>query len=185
MAQAVVHELEVVEVDEHHRDVARVALGIYRPAQAVVQEVAVGQAGEGVVVRLVLELHLVALALDRILHRAQQELAVQASLDQVVLRAAFHGRKRDRGVVVSGEHDDGHGGRMRVDLGEGLQAEAVGQRQIEQHECGVAGIQPLEAAQQPVLAMHFERYVGVLGDHLADESRVPGVVLDKEDFMHQ
>ena len=55
-----------------------VALREHRLLEAVVEEVAVGQAGERVVVRLVLELLLVALALDRVLHRAQQQLAVDA-----------------------------------------------------------------------------------------------------------
>ena len=54
------------------------ALRVHRLAQAVVQQVAVRQAGERVVVGLVLELHLVALALDRVVHRAQQQLAVEA-----------------------------------------------------------------------------------------------------------
>ena len=78
MAQAVVDELEVVEVDEHHRHGAPQALTVHRLAQPVVQQGPVRQAGERVVVRLVLELHLVALALDGVLHRAQQQLAVQA-----------------------------------------------------------------------------------------------------------
>ena len=68
---------------------AHVALREHRLAQAVVQQVAVGQPGERVVVGLVLELHLVALALDRVLHRAQQQLAVELALDEVVLRAAL------------------------------------------------------------------------------------------------
>jgi hypothetical protein len=76
-------------------DRARQALRVHRLAQAVVQQVAVRQAGERVVVGLVLELHLVALALDRVLHRAHQQLAVEAALDQVVLRAALHRRERD------------------------------------------------------------------------------------------
>jgi len=81
-----------------------------------VQQVAVGQPGERVVVRLVLELLLVALALDRVLHRAQQQLPVELALDEVVLGAGLDRRERDRLVVVSGEDDDRHLGRMRVDL---------------------------------------------------------------------
>ena len=121
--------------------------------QAVVQQVAVGQAGERVVVGLVLELHLVALALDRVLHRAQQQLAVEAALDEVVLRPALHRGERERLVVVAGEHDDRHRGRVRVDLGEGLQAMAVGQRQVEQHQRGVVRRELLQAVRQAVGAM--------------------------------
>ena len=80
VAEGVVDELEVVEVDEHHRDGARAGAARTPPASAGRSAGAVRQAGERVVVRLVLELHLVALALDRVVHRAQQQLAVELPL---------------------------------------------------------------------------------------------------------
>ncbi len=58
----------MVQVDEYHPDRAQVALREHRLAQAVVQQRAVGQPGERVVVGLVLELHLVTLALNGVLH---------------------------------------------------------------------------------------------------------------------
>ena len=88
--------------------IERVALREHRLLQAVVEEVAVGQPGERVVVGLALELLLVALALDRVLHRLQQQLAVDLALDEVVLRAALHRVERELLVVVAGEHDDRH-----------------------------------------------------------------------------
>ena len=101
VAERVVDDLEVVEVDEHHRDRARVALREHRLLQAVVEQVAVGQPGERVVVRLALELLLVALALDRVLHRLQQQRAVDLALHEVVLRAALHRVERELLVVVA------------------------------------------------------------------------------------
>jgi hypothetical protein len=83
-------------------------LAVHRLAQPVVQQGPVRQAGEGVVVRLVLELQLVALALDGVLHGPQQQLAVEAPLDEVILRPALHRREREVVVVVSGQHDDRH-----------------------------------------------------------------------------
>ena len=183
VAEAVVDELEVVEVHEHHRDGARLALRVHRLAQAVVQQVAVRQAGERVVVRLVLELHLVALALDGVVHRAQQQLAVEPRLDQVVLRPALHRRQRHRLVVVAGEHDDRHRGRVRVDAREGLQPHGVRQRQIQQHQGGLAAGQALQAVRQAIGELQRERRRRVLADHLLDEARVARVVLDQEDVM--
>jgi hypothetical protein len=61
VAQRVVDHLEVVEVDEQHRHA--LALGVQRAAEALEEELAVGQARERVVVRLPGELLLGELAL--------------------------------------------------------------------------------------------------------------------------
>jgi hypothetical protein len=185
VAEAVVDELEVVQVDEHHRHGARRALREHRLAHPVVQQVAVGQAGERVVVRLVLELHLVALPLDGVLHRAQQQLALEPALHQVVLRAALHRRERDRLVVVAGQDDDRHARRVRVDPGEGLEAEAVREREVEQHERRRLLAEQLEAGRQALGAQQGERRARILREHLADEPRVPRVVLDEEDLLDE
>jgi hypothetical protein len=140
--------------------------------------------GERVVVRLVLELHLVALALDRVVHRAQQQLAVEAAFDQVVLRAALYRRERERIVVVAGEHDDRHRRRVRIHFGEGVQAEAVGQRQVQDHQRGLAGRQVLQPDRQAVRDVNAEWRGGIFRDHLADQPGVARIVLDKEDVMH-
>ena len=73
---------------------------------------------------------------------------------------------------------------MRVDLGERVEAETVGQREIQDHERGLARRQMLEALRQPVREMHREGCARVLGDHLADQASIAGVVLDEEDVMH-
>jgi hypothetical protein len=74
---------------------------------------------------------------------------------------------------------------MRVHLGEGLEAQAVGQRQIEEHQPGEARGEPLQPLRQALGALDAERGVGLLRDHLANKAGIPRVVLDQEDFMHQ
>ncbi len=119
------------------------------------------------------------------MHRAQQQLAVEAALHQVVLRAALHRVQRHGLVVVAGQHDDRHGGRMRVHARERFQPEGIGQRQIEQHEPGLAAREVLEAARQAVGGVEVKRRRRVLADHLQDEPRVARVVLDQEDVVHR
>src|SRR6266567_2033970 len=54
VAQAVVDELEIVEVEEDHGDIGVAASsGVHRNLEPVVEEHAIGQAGERVVERLV------------------------------------------------------------------------------------------------------------------------------------
>ena len=55
MPERVVDALEVVEVDEHHRDLTHAA-GLERLAHALGEQRAVGEPGQRIVVGLVLEL---------------------------------------------------------------------------------------------------------------------------------
>jgi 3-methyladenine DNA glycosylase/8-oxoguanine DNA glycosylase len=57
MAEGVVDVLEAVEIDEQDRQSGLVAVGtLQRLVQAVAEQQAVGQAGQRIVVRLVIEL---------------------------------------------------------------------------------------------------------------------------------
>ena len=87
MAQAVVDELEVVQVDEHQRQVVAHARSTrYALRDAVVQQHPVGQAREQVVVGLALQLLLVVAPLGNILHRAlvAQKFALRPAHDMGV-----------------------------------------------------------------------------------------------------
>jgi hypothetical protein len=152
--------------------------------QPVVQQVAVWQPGERVVVRLVLELLLVALALDGVMHRAQQQLAVEAALHQVVLRPAFHRGKGDLLVVDAREHDDRHRRRVRVHPRECFQSARIRQRQVKQDQRGLAVCEGLEPARQAIDVDQPERRPRILPDHLLDQPGVARVVLDQEDVRH-
>jgi len=115
--------------------------------------------------------------------RYQEELPVDLALDEIVLRAALHREERERLVVVAREHDDRHLGRVRVHLREGLEALAVRQRQVQEHELGGLERQHLEPARQPVGAGEPERRGGIFPQHLLDEAGVRRVVLDEEDRL--
>ena len=66
VAEAVVDELEIVEIDEHHRRPAIVARArSHRLRQAILEQDAVGQAGQSVVVGHEMDAIFGALALDR------------------------------------------------------------------------------------------------------------------------
>ena len=118
--------------------------------QAVVQQVAVGQPGERVVVGLVLELLLVALALDRVLHRAQQQLAVELALDQVVLRAALHRVERELLVVVAGQHDDRHLGECAYTLAKVSSPWLSGSDRSSSTSAGLLRGEELQAAREAI-----------------------------------
>ncbi len=73
------------------------------------------------------------LALDRITHGACQLFAVEIPFDQVVLHALMDRAGRQFFVVLPGEHDDGHAGRLLEHLAVGFRAVTVGKIQVEQH----------------------------------------------------
>ena len=65
MAEAVIDVFEMVEIDEHHRDPGVVALGLQNClGQAVVEQAAVGQARQGIMMGEEPDLVFGALALD-------------------------------------------------------------------------------------------------------------------------
>jgi hypothetical protein len=67
MSQTIVQDLEVVEVNKQHRDLAAVALRTgYGVLKAIRKQGPVGQASQGIVQRLVLELLLQCLAFGNV-----------------------------------------------------------------------------------------------------------------------
>src|SRR4051794_18931321 len=84
VAEAVVDELEAIDVDEQHRDATARGLGAaQRELEVVEEQEAVGQPGQGVVQRLVVELALEARALDRVTDGAADEAPVGLRLEEV------------------------------------------------------------------------------------------------------
>src|SRR4051812_43708923 len=157
MSQAVIDELEVIEIDEHDSDRMNFTLRENSLPQPVVQQIAIRQTRERIVVRLMLELLLVALALDRILHRAHEKLALELPFEEVILRAGFYRGECKYRVVIARKNDDRHLGRVRVHLRKRLQAVAIRQGQIEQQEIDWLRRQDLDRARQAVGAGHPER----------------------------
>ena len=73
-----------------------------------------------------------ALALDGVPHRAHEQPAVDATLDEVVLGAGLHRANRRLLVVQAAEHHDRHVGRAGVRPLEGPKATAIREGQVEQ-----------------------------------------------------
>src|SRR6266550_3763987 len=65
-----------------------------------------------------LKLFLIALALDRILHRTHQQLTVKLTFEQIILGSSLHCLERESIVIVTGEHDDRDLRRVRVHFDE-------------------------------------------------------------------
>ena len=97
-----------------------------RELEVVEQQQPVGQPGQGVVQRLVVELALEARALDRVVHGAADQPAVALGLEQVVLRAGLDGLQPDDLVLERGEHDDRHARRDLAQRADRLDTAAVG-----------------------------------------------------------
>jgi hypothetical protein len=135
---------------------------------------------EGVALLGVAQLVLGDLPLDGVEDGAHQQPGVGLALDEVVLGPLAHRLHRELVVVETGENDDRGPRRRRVRLAEGLQAEAVGEREVEQHD--VEALLP-EALEPAVEAVH----VGDLGAHplralqlAPDQVGVVGAVLDQQ-----
>ena len=98
VAERVVDDLEVVEVDEQHRDLERLRRRRSASLQALQEERAVRQAGERVVVGLVVELALDALALGDVEARGETQYGGRAVavVDERVLPQRPSRRRRRR-----------------------------------------------------------------------------------------
>ena len=125
--------------------------------------------------------HVVGLAaLDGVEDRAAQAVAVDAALDQVVLRACGHRLDAALDVAVAGEHEVGdvrHRPRAALQRAE---AARVGQPEVEQHAVDRLGAQQLERLGERPHAQDVERRL-FLAQQLADQERIALVVLDEEE----
>ena len=74
------------------------------------------------------------LALGSIAHRADDQMAVGAALDQIILRAFPDGSRGEGFVIQPAEHDDGNGGSVSVRPGDGGESLLVGKRKIEEND---------------------------------------------------
>jgi hypothetical protein len=107
VAARVVDLLEVVEIQEQHRELRPgPARALERDAQAVEEQSPIGQPGELVVERLMGELRLRALAHGRMSERSVELGGVEPGLDQVVLSALPDGAELELFVVVCGQEED-------------------------------------------------------------------------------
>jgi hypothetical protein len=107
--------------------------------QVPVPEAVIGTGGgEGVAFLAFPQGALGFLALHGVTHCPQQQVAVHLALDQVVLGTGLDRVQGHHFVIGAGEHDDGHLGGVGEHGAEGLDAQAVGQGQVEQHDADEA-----------------------------------------------
>ena len=123
VAERVVDDLERVQVEEEQRHLAAVAARAGRGAgELVVEELAVGDAGQRVVLGQVVEVQVGLLALDGVADRAQDRATLALPLHQVVLGALVQDADGELLVVLAAQHDDRDLVVDRLDGVEALQA---------------------------------------------------------------
>ena len=90
-----------------------------------------------------LKRELPAFALDGVSHRAGEQMVVNVSFYEVVLRSEMNGFDGDGGVIDPAEDDDRKVGRAFVDADESLDPVAVRERQVEQDQTDPTALQLL------------------------------------------
>ena len=182
MTEGVVDVLELVDIHEQHGDHrAGAPSAIQRHPEPVQEQRPVGQSGERVAQRQLGQLHLRALALDRVADRAAQERRIQVLLDQAILGAGVQRLQRQLLVDALAEHDDrggGGGGAQRLNL---LRRAGPSELQGEQH-AGGAVIDQLLC--RTVYLQRLDEHEALAPDrvqHLADHQHRLWIVLDQQD----
>ena len=120
------------------------------------------------------------LAFDAVADRAVQEVTVHLALDEVGVRALAQGVDRHLLVGEAGDHDHRDVRGDGTDLDQGREAVAVGQVQVEQDRIERPFGQDGQGIGEPIHRGHVVPLGVHLGEHLADEPRVAGVVLDQQ-----
>ena len=124
--------------------------------------------------------HAVGLAaLDGVEDRAPEAVAVDAALDEVVLRAG--GDRLDAALVVAvaGEDEMGDVRRRLAQALERVQAARVGQPEVEQDAVEGLRAQEVEALVERLRAAYLHRR-GLLAQQLGDQEGVAVVILDQQ-----
>ena len=135
------------------REVQELGQGVIdpqEPARAVLEVNAVGYVLEQRLEQIALAGQFVFRgdALDRVAHRAEQQVGIDAALDQIVLRAAMYGLHAEFLILALAQDDEWQMRRGLVGSEEGFQAATVGQIQVQEHEIEAADIEQVEAARQ-------------------------------------
>src|SRR3989338_4912660 len=104
-------------------------------------------------------------SLDGVTDGPREEAGSALSLDEVVLRAALHGRDGEALVPKAAQHDDRH----------------VRKIQIKEDSVELGLFEPFQGIAQPRHTYEIEQHRPRLGQHLPDETRVSRVTLDEQD----
>ncbi len=185
MTERVVDHLEPVDVQEKETQGMPVTT---RPHQLLLETVEeqspVREVGQAVPMGEIPEPALGSLARHRITQGVHQRLAVDSSLDQIVLGS---GRQRligERRIAVAGQHHQGNVGGRLSDPGDRLQTVGIRQARVEKDRVESSGFNLGKRLAQPWRAGDGELGLAGLAEQLADDQRILGIVLDDENFNH-
>jgi len=122
-----------------------------------------------------------ARAFEGVTHRANQPARVALAFHQIILGSFVHGLKGQRLVTGTAQHDDRHLRGRRMERLKRLDAVAVRQRQVKQHQVNAAFGQPRDGPRKAPRGFHLEAFGVPFADEFKDEARVARVVLDEQD----
>jgi hypothetical protein len=114
-------------------------------------------------------------AFDGVARRAGQQRAADLALDQVVLGAGLDRRHRRVDVVETGEGDQREVRQRGAKTLQRLEADAVRQAEVEQHDVDVATPRQLERLGERRGAHQLEAKLRHLAQRLDDQARVAGL----------
>src|SRR5439155_25850354 len=96
-------------------------------------------------------------ALDGITHRANEQLAVYFTFNQVILRSLVHCFQGEIGIVQSTKDNDWNFGRLGVKPSKRIESLAVGKRKIGENDIDATWCQSLQAAAEAFDMLDFEQ----------------------------
>ena len=120
------------------------------------------------------------LPLQRVEDGARQQVGIELTFHQVVLRALLQGLQPQGFVLADGENHHRHVRCLPVQRSEALQSVAIRQGEVQQDQVHLAGSKALQPAGQAVGHLQADAHAPCFGQHFPDQPRVAGVVLDQE-----
>ncbi len=148
--------------------------------QAVIEQGAVDEARELVVVSELGEVGIEGLALDCAAQRAAEKRAVMPALHQVVLCAMLHCLDGGRLVVEACPDDDRHLRHGKRKLPQACEAKRIRQRQVEHHHVALVALCYGERGRKAGNPGHLEPRSAAGREQALDQFRVSCVVLDEK-----
>ncbi len=130
----------------------------------------------------VFQLHLRASALDGVPDTALEEVPVEISLDQVVLRAALHCLHSIPIILDKRQHDNWHAARYTSERRERVLGRGIGKGEVEEYYVDTTLRETLDARGQPIHPVQLKSgRPADVGKHLPDQTHITRVIFDQQD----
>lgn len=139
----------------------------------------VKEPGQRVYERQILELSQKAMTFTRIADHAYEQIPINMALDEEVLRSLANGRHCQVLIVVAGQHNDGHRSNGTMHPAKGIDANTIGQRQVEQDQIVRAFAQARDPFVNP--AYRGDGEFRVNPQHFMQQPRVARIILDQQE----